>query len=246
MHPEDYSKFVDFIPIIGLQAKIDPHLELCDIEFRMSKQESKKIIEVEDTEFLNGSGKYTSTGHYKYKMKDDNAFGEVPITQRELDEDIKDNLGVEFVDAIIEKRTIIKPIQSMLYDITELDGFDYVIVEQVKKGNHVKRIKEVTGIPLTDPREEMRKKLINEGLIYFENQHLLLKLRSNQVSKRIYLDSADDVLSSKNANYLVSKELADTWCKDAATLTSLWSYHNLREYKGTVYRLDKMGVDTVL
>lgn len=244
MKPEDYCKLVDFIPVLQLQAKVDPKLEIYHAELNKSELKSKKKREMQRTEFFEIQETMKNVLDTRIKFGHPGDFDIAPVSQRELACDLSDHFGIDGIDLVFHKRGIVKG--NHFDDLENFEHVNYFAVDQVSRGNPTNNFRKILKIPIHNPKDWILEALNKKKGLKEYARFLSNKFRSNQVSEKIYLDGNDGVSLTPQSCYDIAKDLADTWNKDVATASSLYSFHNRKDYQGKIYHLTKIGMDVVL
>ena len=178
-YPPNWPRRLDFLPPLGLQAKINANLELYHCDAIVSTSESLPSDTI-STEF--GKIKLdSSTGNKVHYIKGNpNPRMEYePVTQRELLEDIFSNLYIEVPGVVIVQRGSREKLTERLRrDIAALETSEYVFRQETRSGNYTQMLRRRLNLNLLNPYQLMKTELLDRGILRSPSDPIFRQIRS--------------------------------------------------------------------
>ncbi len=167
-YPSEWPRNIDFLPVLSLQASLDPHLELAHCETLVSVPIGKAtrgrsirtplggIIKQDETRRQMTNFVYGGIGATSLRTTS-------PVSQREILEDI---LGqVEVPDAVVKARVAKTDIPKAVENEKPVQGEDYLLHKDVTRANFIHKMRTSFGLyQLSNPYRIAMDDLVTHGI----------------------------------------------------------------------------------
>lgn len=249
-YPLGWPRKLDFLPLLGLQTAVDENLELYYCEAAASIQEGKRPRREVKTEYGTIVAHPESRNMIVYeKGVPDPRDGIEPIPQRELLEDITENLpivllpGTEIPDVVVRERGVVEKVPKQVEDLESIQGSEYVFSRHTARGNRIGWVRRTFGIHgLANPYNLIKADLLNYDIIR-SPKPIKLKLRSTLKSRWICTDTVGwSSLGGAGVLRLEQALSRDKWWQDIGMPTPF----QVDGMQGQIYQLLKRQRLTVV
>jgi hypothetical protein len=187
-YPYDWPRRLDFIPPLGLQIACGEKKTLlyhCNASVSVQPTATVSIHGEEKTEFGTLRMSSSASNHVDYKFGNPEPEKEInPIPQEEIYLDITRKLtGATEVfpggipDIVIKTRGIVEKIPKALESETAFQGSDKLLYYQTDHGYNPHAIRQSLHIPVMNPYDFVKGKLLQKHIIESLNDPVLRRIR---------------------------------------------------------------------
>jgi len=195
-----WHRRLDFIPPLGLQVVVgDGDLELYYCFTSVSVKESAMPRVPREAQTAFGTLKVSPIfrNQVDYEMGRPNPRnGLNPITQREILDDIYNNIGGavnllgDIPDVVIKSRGVVEKIPPAVEDLAVFQGSENVFYHQNAYGNFPHKIRQAFGLAVANPYYFTKADLMENHILTTGHEPVLKKLRSTLKTEYILTDAS--------------------------------------------------------
>ncbi len=167
-----------------------------------------------------------------------------PISQKEILEDIFNNLGDvtrigNVPDVVIKSRSVVEKIPKKLEEFKMFQGSENVFYHQKSYGNFVRKLRRASGISiLANPYRFMQSDLLAHGILSSPFEPVMGKIRSTLKTEYLYLDATGYNELGDTGILTAEQELvANKWWTDIGKPTAFQINYDSSGTQGQIYRL---------
>ena len=242
-YPSKWPRMLDFITPLTLQVAIDPSLDMYHYEGVVSVPADVTLPSKQSKTTELGT-MISTVPNASNKIKVD--FGRVSPnvddvrSQKEIINDIKDNVPVEIPDVVTKMRGSVEKIPKECEKIEALQGSEYVFHEQIDKGNFTQRLREIfPDMPLRNPHEFMKGDLLTQGIINNLKDPLLRRMRGILKTNWVITDDQGYFELGENVFELLKGMCRNKWWQDIGMVKEFSVDLPENVFKGQLYWLTK-------
>jgi len=181
----DMPVILDFVPLLTLQEKLDPKLELFYCDTTVSVPLGKVSGVKPRTTPLGGVVKegliHRGTTDIVYGMPDPTnyAVSQLDIfTQQEILQDIQAHVGIP--EAVLQVRGAIEGIPKAVEDLEVFSGCEKVLHMLISRGNRIRSLRRMTGLLLWNPYHPIKNDLAIYRYAQSANDPVFRRMKSIQ------------------------------------------------------------------
>lgn len=184
-YSETWPRRLDLLCPLKLQAAVEPNLELlyCEAEVMMAR-----ALASDRTTTEYGTLKVNPLDAHKmhYVKGNPNPRKEnIPVTQKEIFDDVQDRIPEEIPGIIIDRRITREKISDKLRELEALETSEHIFRSEISKGTHSKRDSKRFGIRLFDPYQKVKIELLSGGIVKNPYDPIFRQIRSIQRTEYI-------------------------------------------------------------
>lgn len=239
-YPREWPRVLDFLPPLGLQVALDKDLELYYCVARVSIQKQKMPLRPVETELgVNISVDNTSGNTVVAKYGTPTPTTDAP-TQKELLENVVENVPVDFPDIVIKKRGVVEKIPKILEDHESFQGVEDIFYQQTSRGNYTRMLRRAFHLPIQNPFYFVKGPLLEHKIIKSPRDPIFRKIRSTLKTEWVKTDVSGYLEFGRTGVFDLGKALSGKkWWQDIGLVHPIEARINSSLYKGNIYLLWK-------
>ena len=240
-----WPRTLDFLTPLSLQVATDPNLELYHYDATVSipsdvKLPPKQSISTELGTTINVTPNATNKIKVDFGITEPN--DKELRSQKEILEDIFDNIPVEIPDVITQRRGVVEKIPREVEDLEVFQGSEHTFYQQTKQGNYTRKLRRMFDMQnLRNPHEFIKGELLSHAVIKNLNDPIIKKMRSTLKTDWIKTDNAGYLEIYKDILPLKEALCERKWWQDIGIVHPLSASIDGHIFEGQVYWLAKRG-----
>lgn len=235
-----WPRILDFLTPLGLQTAVDAELELYYCEAVVSMQREKIPSEPIKTDLGVIKIDTTSRDRVVWESGSPEPMNEVAPKQKEILNNIADNLGMEIPDIVIKRRGAVEKIPRTLEYIEAFGGVNDIFYQQTAHGNYTHMLRNRLGLPLSNPHRIIKGELLVHEIVKSPRDPVFRRMRSVLKTDWVKTDvSGYSALGRVNVFRLEKELCADKWWQDIGLVHPVETRVNSDLFEGNIYRLLK-------
>lgn len=239
-YPQKWPRVLDFLTPLGLQAALDKNLELYHCQAVVSMQRSKIPSEPIKTDLGVINIDTTSRDRVVWESGSPEPKNEVTPTQKEILNNIADNLSIDFPDIAIKRRGVVEKVPKSLDYLEAFEGAENIFYQQTAYGNYTHLLRNKLGLPLRNPYRFMKGELLAHRIVKSSRDPVFKRIRSTLKTNWVKTDVSGYSTLGKINIFQLGKALATKkWWQDIGLVHPVEAQIDHSVFEGNIYRLWK-------